>query len=113
MASRRVLSLHIPRLSEHKREIMVMPQGLISLGALAESCGVEARIVHTGLGCFSASEKLGDFIDGWMPDLIFCAIHWHQQAKPSASTLAWLSCEYPEIPIVVGGLRNEPIIHST
>jgi radical SAM superfamily enzyme YgiQ (UPF0313 family) len=83
---------------------MVMPQGILSLAALAESCGVEARVIHTGLGSFSAPEKLNDFINCWKPDLVFCSIHWHHQVAASKSTLTRLSREFPELPIVAGGL---------
>ncbi|MFA6032816.1 MAG: radical SAM protein [Myxococcota bacterium] len=100
----RALFIHVPRITGERREIMVMPQGLIPLASICEDAGVTTRVIHAGLAGLDDARSLAALVGKYEPGLIFLPVHWHQQAGATVEAVSLLSKKLPGVPMVAGGL---------
>ncbi|MBI5526849.1 MAG: cobalamin B12-binding domain-containing protein [Deltaproteobacteria bacterium] len=107
-----ILFVHVPRITGGRREIMVMPQGIIPLAGIADNHGVPARIMHTGLGGLDHDKALLAHTASLGPSVILFTLHWHQQASATIRAISLFASRFPGTPIIAGGLTASFFAHE-
>ena len=109
---RSMLLVHVPRITGDRREIMVLPHGLVALAAIADRLGVPAQIAHAGLGGLDRDEVLLAHAAARAPAAVLFTLHWHQQAAATLRAIGLFARRFPQTPIAVGGLAASIFVHE-
>jgi len=99
------LLIHIPQITDGKREIMVMPMGLFSIADYLNKNDIYSRILH--LGIQKEAEKNFDiikFIKNNNFKVVCFDIHWIKQAKQTIEYIRLIKHSIPDIITVAGGI---------
>ena len=97
--------VHVPRIAQGRREIMVMPLGLPALAnLLADRDGAEPAILHLGIereldSAFSLRDALAH-----APRLLMISLHWYLQSRSVINAAKRIRSWLPDTTIVLGGL---------
>lgn len=97
--------LHVPRVTQGRREIMVMPLGLPALANLLQDEGIPSDILHLGIEReLDPAFSLRSTLCANPPRLLLLSLHWYLQTRPALNVAKRVRPWLPETKIVLGGL---------
>ena len=99
------LFLHVPRITQGRREIMVMPLGLPALANSLEDEGIASSIMHLGIEQeLNPRFSLRSAFGANPPRLLLLSLHWYLQTRPVLNAANRIRSWLPHTKIVLGGL---------
>lgn len=105
------LLLHTPRFHNFYNPLghfalgNLLPIGLLPMADYLERQGFTTRVVHLGANALADPDwRLRETVAHYRPRLIGLSLQWHYQLWDAIETVRALKRDFPETPIVLGGL---------